>query len=172
MPNEILEAIGPVPQEGQSIEECVETIKTTFHYSMRTMHPYFNDKLYHGSNPIGHMGEYVTGVLNTASHVYHVSPVFSVMEREMVKLFGSKFGFPAETVDGATCPGGSMAIMMSLLAARHEHFPHVRMEGWKGEDKPIAFTSAQSHYAVNRGAMMSGMGMDQMRKVPCDRMTG
>jgi glutamate/tyrosine decarboxylase-like PLP-dependent enzyme len=95
---------------------------------MRTMHPYFNDKLYNGSNPIGHMAEYVTSVLNTASHVYHVSPVFSVMEEECVKFFGNAFGM--KNVDGVTCPGGSMAIMMSLLAARHEKFPHVRSKGW------------------------------------------
>ena len=56
------------------------------------------------------MAEYVTGVLNTASHVYHVSPVFSVMEKELVKFFGTKFGMPADKVDGVTCPGGSMAL--------------------------------------------------------------
>lgn len=139
---------------------------------MRTMHPYFNDKLYNGSNPIGHMAEYVTSVLNTASHVYHVSPVFSVMEVECVKFFGSKFGMPAETIDGVTTPGGSTAIAMSLLAARHEKFPHVRSKGWQAGDNAVAFTSAQSHYAVSRGAMLSGMGMDQMRQVPCDRHTG
>ena len=97
---------------------------------MKTMHPYFNDKLYNGSNPIGHMAEYVVSVLNTNSHVYHVSPVFSVMERECVKFFGNKFKMPLETIDGILCPGGSMSIMMSLLAARHEKFPHVRMDGW------------------------------------------
>jgi len=31
--------------------------------------------------------------------------------------------------------------MMALLAARQEYFPHVRMEGWRAEDKPVAFTS-------------------------------
>jgi glutamate/tyrosine decarboxylase-like PLP-dependent enzyme len=46
------------------------------------------------------------------------------------------------------------------------------MEGWKPEDKPIAYTSRQSHYSVSRGAMVSGMGMNQMRNVPCERWTG
>ena len=48
----------------------------------------------------------------------------------------------------------------TLLAARHEHFPHVRMEGWKPEDRPVAFTTRQSHYSINRGAMVCGMGMN------------
>ena len=46
MPREILAALGEIPSQGQSIEECIETIKTTFKYSVKTMHPLFNDKLY------------------------------------------------------------------------------------------------------------------------------
>lgn len=59
-------------------------IETTFKYSVKTMHPYFNDKLYAGSDPIGQVAELISGVLNTACHVYHVSPVFSVMEKEVI----------------------------------------------------------------------------------------
>jgi len=53
MPREILTALGEIPDKGQSIEDCVETIKTTFKYSVKTMHPLFNDKLYCGSDLIG-----------------------------------------------------------------------------------------------------------------------
>jgi len=172
MPREILAALGEIPQQGQSIEECVETIKTTFKYSVKTMHPLFNDKLYCGSDPIGQIAELITAVLNTGVHVYHVSPVFSVMEVECIKFFGQRFGFNPETVDGCLNPGGSMSNMMSVLCARHEHFPHVRMEGWSPEDKPVAFTPIQSHYSIARAAMVCGMGMNQMRGVPCDRLTG
>jgi len=64
------------------------------------------------------------------------------MEVECVKFFCKQFGFNEETCDGTLNPGGSMSNIMAFLAARHEHFPHVRMEGWKPEDKPVAFTSA------------------------------
>lgn len=141
MPREILAALGEIPRKGQSIEECVETIKTTFKYSVKTMHPLFNDKLYSGSDPIGQIAEYIVAVLNTGVHVYHVSPVFSVMEVECIKFFGTKFGFNPETLDGTINPGGSMSNMMSLLCARQEYFPHVRMDGWQPEDRPVAFTS-------------------------------
>jgi len=65
-----------------------------------------------------------------------------------------------------------MSNMMALFAARHEHFPHVRLEGWRTEDRPVGFTPAQSHYSISRGAMVCGMGMNQMIDVPCDRITG
>jgi len=61
---------------------------------------------------------------------------------------------------------------MSVLCARQETFPHVRLEGWKPEDRPVAFTPIQSHYSIARAAMLIGMGMNQMRGVPCDRLTG
>ena len=141
MPSEIRDALGPIPQDGATIEECVETIKTTFEYSMKTMHPFFNDKLYYGTDPVGQMAEYIVSILNTNSHVFHVSPVFSVMEKECAKIFGQSFGYNPEKLDGIFNPGGSMSLMTSFICARHTHFPHVRMEGWKAGDNPVAYTS-------------------------------
>ena len=172
MPNEIIEALGEIPRNGQSIEECVETIKTTFKYSVKTMHPLFNDKLFSGSEPIGQIAELITSVLNTGVHVYHVSPVFSVMEVECIKYFGKQFGFDVENVDGCLNPGGTASNMTAFLCARQHAFPHVKQEGWNPEDRPVAFTPCQSHYSINRSAAVCGMGMKQMRQVPCDRLTG
>ena len=172
MPSEIIQELGPITDKPHSIEECIKVIETTFKYSLKTMHPFFMDKLYAGSDPIGQIAEYVVAVLNTNVHVYHVSPVFSVMEVESVKLFGEQFGFNPETVDGTLNPGGTMSNMMALLAARHEHFPHVRKDGWRPEDQPVAFTALQSHYSIERGAQVSGMGMNNMIKIRSDRMTG
>jgi glutamate/tyrosine decarboxylase-like PLP-dependent enzyme len=76
------------------------------------------------------VAEMVIALLNTHSHVYHVAPVFSVMEVECIKLIGEVFGFKEDDIDGTLNPGGSMSNMMAMLAARHEHFPHVRNKGW------------------------------------------
>lgn len=126
LPPEIIKTLGPLKEKEASIDECMETIRTTMKYSLKTMHPLFMDKLYAGSDPIGQVAEYIVAVLNTNCHVYHVSPVFSVMEVECIKLFGKKFGFKEEDIDGTLNPGGTMSNMMALLAARQETFPHVR----------------------------------------------
>lgn len=171
-PPEITKAFGDLPMEGSSNEEVAKSIETAFKYSVKTMHPFFLDKLYSGSDPIGQMAELVSTVINPAVHVYHVSPVFSVMEVEVIKHYAAAFGFDPEKCDGTLNPGGTMGNMMALLAARQEHFPHVRLDGWNGTEKPVAFTPAQSHYSIKRGAMVSGMGMKNMREVPCERWTG
>ena len=172
LPKEIIQELGTIGKEGQSIDECINTFRTTLKYSLKTMHPFFMDKLYAGSDPIGQVSELLSSILNTHTHVYHVAPVLSVMEVECIKIFGRQFGFDEKTVDGTMNPGGTMSNMMAFLAARHEHFPHVRKEGWKPEDKPVAFTSVQSHYSVSRAAMVSGMGMNNLVYIPCDRDTG
>lgn len=58
-----------------------------------------------------------------------------------MKLFAAKFGFDPETADGVINPGGTMSNIMAVLVARHEHFPHVRDDGWNPEDRPVAFTA-------------------------------
>jgi glutamate/tyrosine decarboxylase-like PLP-dependent enzyme len=114
----------------------------------------------------------MASIMNCMVHVYHCAPVFSVMEVECVLKFASMFGFNTATADGCLNPGGSMSNMMALLAARHENFPHVREQGWLPEDKPVAFCADLSHYSLKRGAMVCGMGMNQMVAVPCSRETG
>jgi len=56
-----------------------------------------------------------------------VSPVFSVLEVEIIKAYAEAFGFDVSKVDGTLNPGGTMGNMMALLCARQEHFPHVRL---------------------------------------------
>lgn len=46
------------------------------------------DKLYAGTNPIGVISEMLLAVLNSNVHVYHVSPVFTLMEIEVTKAVG------------------------------------------------------------------------------------
>ena len=89
-----------------------------------------------------------------------------------MKIIASRFGFDPATADGVMNPGGTMSNIMSVLVARHHHFPHVRMEGWKPEDQPVAFTAKQSHYSVTRGGMVAGLGMNNFITVEGDRMTG
>ena len=81
------------------------------------------------------------------------------MEVECIKIFGEVFGFDPAKVDGVLNPGGTMSNMMAFLTARHRAFPHVREDGWNPEDRPVAFSGAQDHYSIRRGAMIAGMGM-------------
>lgn len=65
--------------------ETFDLIKDTLKYSVNTWNPRFMDKLYAGTNPIGVVSELLLAVLNSNSHVYHCSPVLSLMEIEVTR---------------------------------------------------------------------------------------
>jgi hypothetical protein len=52
-PPEITKAFGDVPTEGKSNEEILKQIELVFKYSLKTLHPFFMDKLYSGTDPTG-----------------------------------------------------------------------------------------------------------------------
>lgn len=121
-----------------------------------------------GSDAIGQIAEWVLASLNTNVHTFAVSPALSAIELAMVEQLCARVGFPADCRDGVFCPGGSMSNLTAVVAARHRHFPHVRRSGWRPDDQPVILASAQAHYSVARAAMIMGMGMDSVVKVPCD----
>jgi glutamate decarboxylase len=69
-----------------------ELIKSTLEYSVNSWNPRFMDKLYAGTNPIGVISELLLAVLNSNAHVYHVSPVLTLMEIEVTKAVGQLLG--------------------------------------------------------------------------------
>eukprot|EP01147_Barroeca_monosierra_P000560 gene560-3877_t len=169
-PEELKEKLGiTLPVEGVNIEEVVKRIDLVLKHSVRTGHPRFLDKLFAGSDPIGQVTEFLTAVLNANVYTYAVAPVFTLMELEVIRKMAEIVGFNLDTVEGMLVPGGSFANMVGMIAARHNHFPHVRMEGWKSNDRPVAFCSAQAHYSVKRASMMLGFGMDGVVSVEADR---
>eukprot|EP00049_Salpingoeca_infusionum_P002085 m.53943 g.53943 ORF g.53943 m.53943 type:complete len:358 (+) comp11378_c1_seq2:272-1345(+) len=169
-PSELAEVMDfTPPEQGKEMAELVECIKTTMKYSVRTGHPRFFDKLYAGSDSIGQLGEFLTAVFNTNVHTYAVSPVFAVMETAVIKRVAALLGFNPDTAEGSLVPGGTYANLTGMIIARHKYFPHVRMEGFRAEDKPIALCSAQAHYSVRRATMMLGFGMNGTVSVPAAR---
>jgi len=67
-------------------------LQNILRYSVNTWNPGFMDKLYAGTNPVGIITEMLMALLNANSHVYHVSPVLTLMENcvseELAKLLG------------------------------------------------------------------------------------
>ncbi|EGD74373.1 hypothetical protein PTSG_06384 [Salpingoeca rosetta] len=169
-PEELKSKMGiELPEEGTGTDEIVERIDRVLKYSVRTGHPRFLDKLYAGSDPVGQVSEFLTAVVNTNVYTYAVAPVFTLMELEVLRKVAAVVGFDDATMEGMLVPGGSFANFVAMVAARHHAFPHVRMDGWKPDDKPIAFCPEQAHYSLKRAAMMVGIGMNGIVGVKCDR---
>lgn len=173
-PKRLLEAVDfplstDVSKGGVSPTEIVAIVQQVLKYSVRTAHPRFFDKLYSGSDPTGQVAELITAVTNTNCHTYAVSPVYAVMEREVVKAMARVVGFQG-AVDGLFCPGGSFSNLTAFVTARNTIFPGVKENGWLGLGvDPVCFCGSQAHYSIKRAAMICGIGTNRVVLVKTGR---
>lgn len=134
--------------------------------SVREWDPRFCDKLYASTNAIGVISELVLAVLNVNSHVYHVSPTMTLVEKATAKKLTEMFNLGTHS-GGITFPGGSASNTAAMAAARNLRFPHIKLQGYREEDKLSVFTSSHSHYSVEKAAIALGIGSRHVYKVPC-----
>ncbi|KAF9112718.1 hypothetical protein BGX27_002893 [Mortierella sp. AM989] len=180
-----------LPDQGVGPEGIFPTINQTLQYSVNTFSPRFMDKLYAGTSPIGVMAELLLAGLNGNSHVYHVSPVFTLMEIHVTRALANLFGFTGPLAGGLSCPGGSASNQLAMVTARNALFPEIKKHGYfprpsiqEREElekqgyfirpsvstygKLMAFTSSAGHYSLEKSAVIMGLGTDNIVGVPCD----
>ncbi|KAG0319953.1 hypothetical protein BG000_003743 [Podila horticola] len=180
-----------LPDQGVGAEGIFPTITQTLRHSVNTFSPRFMDKLYAGSSPIGVLAELLLAGLNGNSHVYHVSPVFTMMEIHVTRAIARLFGFTGELAGGLSCPGGSASNQLAMVTARNSLFPEIKKHGYfprpsrhseathshtyqqypqnpSGYGNLIAFTSSAGHYSLEKSAVIMGLGTDNIVDVPCD----
>ncbi|OZJ03045.1 hypothetical protein BZG36_03710 [Bifiguratus adelaidae] len=164
-----------LPEEGSGTEGALNVVQQVLKYSVQSLNPRFMDKLYAGSNPIGIVSELLIALLNTNSHVYHVSPVFTLMEMEVTKAVGQLLGM-GKTSGGILCPGGSSSNQLAMITARNKMFPSIKTQGYLPRPynpqaeygKLKIFTSSHGHYSIDKTALALGLGTDNVIKVAVD----
>ncbi|KAI8967026.1 pyridoxal phosphate-dependent transferase [Mycotypha africana] len=175
-PNELYKVVDfSLPDAGSGADGTFDLIKSTLEYSVNSWNPRFMDKLYAGANPIGVISELLLAVLNSNTHVYHCSPVFTLMEIEVTKAMGRLFNL-GTNAGGLFCPGGSASNLLAIVTARNTLYPSIKKEGYLPRPfNPTAdygklkiFTSSHSHYSIDKGAQLMGLGADNIVKVPVD----
>jgi len=131
-------------------------------------HPYFFNQLFGGLDKLALSGAILTEALNTSAYTYEVSPVFSLMERQIIqKIITETIGWPQG--DGVFCPGGSAANMYGVSLARHSKFPESKVKGMRGMPLVHLYTSRLSHYSLKKAAFFMGFGIDSIVTVGTDR---
>ncbi|MCL4162661.1 UNVERIFIED_CONTAM: hypothetical protein GTU68_060447, partial [Idotea baltica] len=166
-PSALQDSLGlKLPAKGQGVDAALDLAKKTLHYSVATGHPRFLNQLFGGQDAPGILGEWICALTNTSMYTYEAAPVGTVVELALLKRMSEYVGF--EEGEGVFAPGGSIANLMAMLAARHHHFPHVKRDGLQAGDNPVMFVSAEAHYSVARSAMVGGIGTSGCVEVPTD----
>jgi len=166
-PEALLEAIGPVPGDGRQPPKAVlDAAAKILQYSVRTGHPRFFNQLFGGVDSPGIVGEWLTALLNTSMYTYEVAPALTVMETVLVRRLNGLVGFAAG--EGVFTPGGSIANLIALLAARNRAVPGAKALGVVEAGRRVVFMSTEAHYSTLRAASVAGLGTGAVVSVPVD----
>jgi len=134
--------------------------------SVNTQSPRFLNQLYGGTGEVTWLAELIVAVLNTSMATYEIAPLFTLMEKELIKTINQKLNF--KKYDGIMVPGGSYANMYGVHCARHFKDKSNKDIGLSGKKPYVAFVSKAAHYSTKKAMNLLGMGVDHLISVDTD----
>ena len=164
---EIMEHCLTIDKTPQNLEEILSDCRETLKYCVKTGHPRFLNQLSTGLDVVGIAGEMLTAVANTNMFTYEVAPVFTLVEETVIQKMLSYTGWSEG--EGIFAPGGAISNLYAMLAARHKRFPNIKEDGVASAGPMVVFTSKQSHFSVQKSAVLLGMGKKSVIAVECDK---
>ena len=116
--------------------------------------------------PLPHavLADLLVSALNQSTAVWEMSPIATIIEREVVQWLASKVGYPQEYVAGTAVSGGTVANLTALLAARARW----RQENEGSGLRPVIVCSSDAHYSIARAAMIMGFHKSDIIEVSTD----
>jgi L-2,4-diaminobutyrate decarboxylase len=145
---------------GRSAGELVERIAR---YAIQLHHPSYMGHQVCPPFSTAVLADLVISTLNQSTAVWEMSPIATVIEKEVVRWLADRAGYP-EGAEGTAVSGGSAANLTALMAARAR---------WRSEESnagkaPLLIASADAHYSVARAAAIMGIPASGVLKVPTD----
>ncbi len=139
---------------------------------------YFHDAKYaaHLNCPVvipALVGEAILSAVNSSMDTWDQSAGATMIERRLIDWTAERLQLGA-AADGVFTSGGSQSNLQALLIARNHAVAGLRREPANTGlrlpallDKLRIFTSADSHFSIQKSASMLGLGFDAVISVPC-----
>ncbi|XAS72527.1 aspartate aminotransferase family protein [Micrococcaceae bacterium Sec5.1] len=136
---------------------------------------YFHDARYaaHLNCPVvipALVGEAVLSAMNSSMDTWDQSAGATMIERRLIDWTAGRIGFDIDA-DGVFTSGGSQSNFQALLIARNHAVAKLRATNGDARlphalDRLRIFTSADSHFSIQKSASMLGLGFDAVISVP------
>jgi aromatic-L-amino-acid decarboxylase len=138
------------------------------HWNHPNFMAYFNST---SSGP-GILADLLSAALNTNGMLWKTSPSTTELEKVTVDWMRQMLGLP-DSFWGIIYDTASVSSMHAIAAAREEVSEYnFRQKGFSGKEKiPMLrlYVSEQAHSSIEKGAILLGIGLDGVRKIPIDR---
>lgn len=160
----------PFPQEGIGIDQLFQEITAKVVPNSTTIaHPRYLAYVLGPPNGIAPFADAIAATLNQNCNFWQLSPAASVIERKVISWFAQLFEFP-ESAGGIITSGGSMATLVAMATAIQDKFPgDFRKAGLQSLAAPlVVYTSEEAHRCVEKSAVILGLGLDHVSKIPVD----
>jgi len=136
---------------------------------VHTSHPRYYGLFNPKPTAMGVFADAVVAGFNPQMAAWSHSPFACEVEAHLVRAFGERFGYAAESTDGTFCSGGAEANHTALLAALTSEFPYFGERGARGlAAQPVFYVSAEAHHSFHKAARLCGIGGEALRAVPVD----
>lgn len=157
------------PVNGEKIEKVLSDIDKVLidgitHWNHPGFMAYFNTT---SSGP-GILAEILTAAFSSNGMLWKTSPVVTEMEKSMMNWFRQMVGLP-ENYWGIIYDTASTSSMHAIASAREQMGLGFREKGAAGrKDLPkiILYSSEQAHSSIDKGALLLGVGLDGIRRIP------
>ncbi|MFI6908781.1 pyridoxal phosphate-dependent decarboxylase family protein [Nonomuraea sp. NPDC050394] len=159
----------PFPDKGIGVERLFGDISDKIlPNSTAVAHPRFLAYVQGPPNGIAPYAEAIAAALNQNCNFWQLSPAASVVERSVVRWLAGLFGYD-DTAGGILTSGGSIATLNALTTALNDRRPGFRRSGLQdARSALVVYTSEEAHRCVEKAAVILGLGLDNVRRIPAD----
>ncbi|MFS8114792.1 pyridoxal-dependent decarboxylase [Rhizobium jaguaris] len=157
----------PLPVEATDLAEVHAIFRdNVLPYGSGNIHSGFMGWVQGGGTATGMLAEMLAGGLNANLGGRDHMPI--EVERQIIRWTQQIFSFP-DTAGGVFLTGTSQANFVAVLLARSRKLgAGVRAQGLSSEPRLVAYASSEVHGCVPRAFEMSGIGSDQLRRIPAN----
>lgn len=152
-------------EDGIDEEQFIDTLKKVVLATPKTSSSLFFNQLFGGRESKAVLGDLLAVMLNNSMYTYKVGGVQVGIEKEILNQVIDRLDYGPDAA-GTFPTGGSMSNFMAILMARDRVNESSRTTGLKLN--MIAYTSAESHYSVEKNAAFIGIGRENVRKIPAN----
>ncbi len=160
----------PFPENGIGIDDLFKEITEKVVPNSTTIsHSRYLAYVLGPPNGIAPFADAIAATLNQNCNFWQLSPAANVIERRVVSWLTGLFQYP-ESAGGIITSGGSMATLVALVAAMQDKHPgDFRQTGLQALRAPmVVYCSQEAHLCVEKDAVLLGLGLDNVRKIPVD----
>lgn len=157
-----------LPDDGSTLQHLINDCTHVLKYGVKTGHPHFMNQLSSGLDIISMAGEWLTATVNTNMFTYEISPVFIIMEHQVLHRMRHIIGF--HQGDSVFSPGGTISNLYAVIVARFKMFPEYKVKGPSAlPGELVIFTNDQGHYSMKLAAMVAGLGTSNCIYIDSDK---